>query len=312
MVLILSLGALVWGADRFVSGAAGWAAHRGVSQLIIGLTVVALGTSAPEMAVATYASLEGNPLLAVGNAIGSNIANIGLVLGFTAIVTPLKFSLGVRAEELRWLLLTTVVAVILLIDLHLSSLDGLVLLSGLAFVLLRLVRKQQLVAHGLEDSLVYQTTELPDMSLRQSLIAFAIGLITVLVAADVLVWAATSIAVLWGVSDLVIGITIVAIGTSLPELAASVGAAVKGHADIAIGNIVGSNILNILTVLAIPALISQPQIESVVLIRDCGMMLLLTAALAMFAYALNKVITRLEGAVMLSVWAGYNLLVIMH
>ena len=310
IALVLALGILMWGADRFVTGAAAIAVHRGVSQLVIGLTVVALGTSAPEMAVAIFASFEGNPLLAVGNAIGSNIANIGLVLGATALVTPLPFSSGVRTEELRWVMAVTLLAVVLLFDLHLSVIDGLILIALLCMILWRLYRKQQVVAADLQDGLLFQTEDLPDLDMRQSMIAFGTGLVAILVSADMLVWAATGIATWWGVSELVIGLTIVAVGTSLPELAASVTAAIKGHADIAIGNVVGSNILNILTVLTIPALISAPAIDAVVLWRDCGMMVILTLVLAVFAYTMKKAITRTEGAFLLCTWVGYSLFVL--
>tara|TARA_E500000331_G_scaffold226424_1_gene216795 strand:- start:6667 stop:7620 length:954 start_codon:yes stop_codon:yes gene_type:complete len=310
IALVLSLGVLMWGADRFVTGAAALAVHRGVSKLVIGLTVVALGTSAPEMSVALIASFEGNPLLAVGNAIGSNIANIGLVLGVTALVTPLPFSSGVRTEELRWVLAVTILALVLMFDLHLSMLDGLLLIALLGLILWRLYRKQQVVAAELQDGLLFQTEDLPNLDTRQSMIAFGTGLLAILISADMLVWAATGIASWWGVSELVIGLTIVAVGTSLPELAASVVAAFKGHADIAIGNVVGSNILNILTVLTIPALISAPVIEAVVFWRDCGMMLALTLVLTVFAYTMKKAITRVEGAVLLSAWIGYSLFVL--
>lgn len=310
IALVLSLGVLMWGADRFVTGAAALAVHRGVSKLVIGLTVVALGTSAPEMSVALIASFEGNPLLAVGNAIGSNIANIGLVLGVTALVTPLPFSSGVRTEELRWVLAVTILALVLMFDLHLSMLDGLLLIALLGLILWRLYRKQQVVAAELQDGLLFQTEDLPNLDTRQSMIAFGTGLLAILISADMLVWAATGIASWWGVSELVIGLTIVAVGTSLPELAASVVAAFKGHADIAIGNVVGSNILNILTVLTIPALISAPVIEADVFWRDCGMMLALTLVLTVFAYTMKKAITRVEGAVLLSAWIGYSLFVL--
>ena len=310
IALVLSLGVLMWGADRFVTGAAALAVHRGVSKLVIGLTVVALGTSAPEMSVALIASFEGNPLLAVGNAIGSNIANIGLVLGVTALVTPLPFSSGVSTEELRWVLAVTILALVLMFDLHLSMLDGLLLIALLGLILWRLYRKQQVVAAELQDGLLFQTEDLPNLDTRQSMIAFGTGLLAILISADMLVWAATGIASWWGVSELVIGLTIVAVGTSLPELAASVVAAFKGHADIAIGNVVGSNILNILTVLTIPALISAPVIEAVVFWRDCGMMLALTLVLTVFAYTMKKAITRVEGAVLLSAWIGYSLFVL--
>ncbi len=206
----------------------------------------------------------------------------------------------------------TALVPLLLFDLQLSMLDGLVLLCGLAYVLLQLVRKNRQVARGVESSLTEELAELPQLSLRRAVGEFLVGLVALLIAADALVWAATGIAAWWGVSELIIGLTVVAVGTSLPELAASVGAVVKGHADIAVGNVVGSNVLNILAVLVVPALISQPHIETVVLFRDCGMMVALTLALAFFAYApgSRSVMTRYEGMVVLVGWVGYNALVL--
>jgi cation:H+ antiporter len=314
LILALFLGfiTLVWSAERFLSGAASTANHMGVSKMLIGLTVVSVGTSAPEILVAIAASLEGTGLLAVGNAIGSNIANIGLVLGITALLAPLPFSLTVQKAELPWLLGATLLALILLFDLELSPLDGILLLSGLGFILWRLVKNQQMAGAEVSESMQEELDELQDMPKGQAIFWIIAGLLVLLVSAEVLVWAATGIAEALGVSELVIGLTIVAIGTSLPELAATVGSALKGHTDIAIGNVVGSNILNILAVLAIPGLIGGTDIETVALWRDCGMMLALTLLLALFAYAIGSqpVITRFEGAVMLAAWCGYNLLLI--
>ncbi len=317
LALILGLITLVWSADRFLSGAAATATNLGVSKMLIGLTVVSLGTSAPEILVALAAALEGNPLLAVGNAVGSNIANIGLVLGITALIAPLPFSQAVLRSELPWLLGATALALILLFDLNLTLGDGLLLLTGLGLIMYRLVHSQlnprdDFVAadslHSIEDEL----DELPEMSPLEGWIWLGVGLALLIASAELLVWSATSIAAALGVSEMIIGLTVVAIGTSLPELAATIGSAVKGDTDIAIGNVVGSNILNILAVLAVPALVAPTEISALALWRDCGMMLAVTLLLALFAYAINSqpVITRFEGAVLLAAWIGYNLLLV--
>jgi len=312
VALILGFVTLVWAADRFLSGAASTASHLGVSKMLIGLTVVAVGTSAPEILVSLAAAIENNPMLAVGNAIGSNIANIGLVLGVTAIIAPLPFSQTVLRAELPWLLGATFLALVLLFDLELSGLDGMLLLSALGFILYRLVRNQTTAPTELSDSITEELDDFPEMTRSSALWWLIIGLLVLLASAELLVWAASSIADRLGVDDIIVGLTIVAVGTSLPELAATVGSAVKGHSDIAIGNVVGSNILNILAVLAVPGLVNPTFIENVSLWRDCGMMLALTMLLALFAYAVNSrpVITRFEGAVMLLAWIGYNLLLV--
>jgi cation:H+ antiporter len=310
-LLVLGFVALIWSADKFLSGAAATATNMGVSKMMIGLTVVSVGTSAPEIVVATMAALDGTSLLAVGNAIGSNIANIGLVLGITAIITPLPFSRNVRRKELPWLLGATFLAVILMFDRHLGFVDGLILLLGLAYILWQLVVSQSDPEYS-TDTIVDELDELPEMTNKQSIFWLAIGLIVLLASAQVLVYAATNIASTLGVSDMIIGLTIVAVGTSLPELAATVGSALKGQPDIAIGNVVGSNILNILAVLAVPGLINATDMDYAALWRDSGLMLALTLMLALFAYGINSraVITRFEGAVMLMAWMGYNLLLI--
>ncbi len=317
LALILGFITLVWSADRFLSGAASTASNMGVSKMLIGLTVVSVGTSAPEILVSLAAALEGNPLLAVGNAVGSNIANIGLVLGITAILAPLPFSQSVLRSELPWLLGATTLALVLLFDLELSRLDGLLLLMGLAAILYRLVENHSKADGEFEEearSIEEELDDLPEMNKRQAVFWLFAGLVLLVASAELLVWAASSIATQLGVSDMIIGLTIVAIGTSLPELAATVGSAIKGHSDIAIGNVVGSNILNILAVLAVPALIASPQLDHVAFWRDCGMMAAVTLMLGLFAYAINSraVITRFEGAVLLMAWIGYNSLLIMQ
>ena len=309
LLMAFGFAALIWSADKFLTGAAATATNLGVSNIVIGLTVVSLGTSAPEIIVALIAAIEGNAVLAIGNAIGSNIANIGLVLGITAIVMPLPFSQSVRRRELPWLLGATVLAIILLFDRKLGMLDGILLLTGLAYILWQLLRSEREAADG-ESLLASELDELPQMRQAAALFWLFVGLIVLLAAAQLLVYAATEIALALGISSMIIGLTIVAIGTSLPELAATVGSALKGQPDIAIGNIVGSNILNILAVLAVPGLITSTELDFSALWRDSGMMLALTLMLALFAYGLNSraVITRFEGTVMLLAWIGYNML----
>jgi cation:H+ antiporter len=311
LLMIVGFAVLIWSADRFLSGAAATATNLGVSNIVIGLTVVSLGTSAPEIVVALIAALEGNAILAIGNAIGSNIANIGLVLGITAIVAPLPFSQNVLRRELPWLLGATVLAIVLIFDRELSFTDGVFLLAGLAYILWQLLRSER-EADPTESALASELEELPEMKQSSALFWLFAGLAALLASAQLLVYAATQIALDLGISSMIIGLTIVAIGTSLPELAATVGAAMKGQPDIAIGNIVGSNILNILAVLAVPALISTTGLDFSALWRDSGMMLALTLMLALFAYGMNSraVITRFEGLVMLLAWIGYNLLLI--
>ena len=317
-LIAISIGfsLLIWSADKFLSAAASIATNFGVSKLFIGLTVVSVGTSAPEIFVAVTAALNGNPLLAVGNAIGSNIANIGLVLGVTALIAPLPFSRSVLRAELPWLLMATGFALLLLFDLELSALDGVLLLSVLAVILYRLVQNeksnQAAGSNEISETINDELGDIPFMSRKRATFWIVFGLIVLVMSARMLVWGATEVAVLLGVNEMIIGLTVVAVGTSLPELAATVGAAIKGHSDIAIGNVVGSNILNILAVLSLPGLITPTHLESVALWRDCGMMLALTLLLALFAYAVNTrpVITRFEGAVMLLAWIGYNALLV--
>lgn len=311
LLLLVGFVALVWSADKFLSGAASTAVNFGIPKIIIGLTIVSLGTSAPEIIVATFAAIEGNHLLAVGNAIGSNIANIGLVLGVTAIITPLAFSRNVRRKELPWLIGATLLTLALLSDRDLNMRDGLILLFGLAIILWQLLASAR-NADPENDPLQDELNDIPDMSNGMSLFWLVVGLVILLVSAQILVYTAVNIAQMFGVSELIIGLTVIAIGTSLPELAATVGSALKGHPEIAIGNVVGSNILNILAVLAVPALLGGVEINHVVLWRDAGMMTALTMMLALFAYGVHSraVITRFEGAVMLAAWIGYNLLLI--
>ncbi len=311
---------LVWSADLFLSGAASTATNFGIPKLVIGLTVVSLGTSAPEIVVALIASQEGSNLLAVGNAIGSNIANIGLVLGLTAILIPVTIDSNARNKQLPWLLGLTVLALILLANgSALTFNDGIILLFGLVLVIYQIwndlkredetyVKKIVAGDQSLKTQLDSEIAELATLSKRKGLLFTLLGLGLLLISAELLVYAAINVAVLLGISELIIGLTVVAIGTSLPELAATIGAAIKKQEDIAVGNIIGSNILNITAVLCIPALLGGASIEPSQLLRDGGTMLALTILLALFAYGFGKKseVTRLEGSILLVSWVMYT------
>ena len=309
VALIVGFTALIWSADRFVSASAAAARSLGVSNIVIGLTFVAVGTSAPEIMVGIRSCLrEGGADLAIGNAIGSNIANIGLVLGVTALVRELTFTPQTLKREMPWLIGATLLALVCLFSgSYLGVLDGLLLLTGLAYLLYRLAAPGRRTGR-LPESIQNELAELPKMPLPKAAIWFLVGLVVLLFSADVLVKAATVVADRFEVSELVVGLTIVAVGTSLPELSVTVTAVLRGHAGMAIGNVVGSNILNILAVLSIPALMDPRHLDAVVLWRDYGMMVALTALLILFAYGIGSrsVITRFEGLVLVAAWVGFT------
>ena len=304
LTLIVGFITLGWSADRFVNASAAAAKNLGVSKIVIGLTAIAVGTSAPEIMVGIESSLRDVGQIAIGNAIGSNIANMGLVLGITAMVAPLPFADDTLKREMPWLIGATLLTLACLFDLYLGVLDGLALLTGLGAILYLLARKNR----EKPDDLDAELGELPDMAVVKSFVWFVVGLTVLLASAHILVVAAETVAVRFNVSELVIGLTIVAVGTSLPELSVTLTATRQGHPELAIGNVVGSNILNILAVLAIPALLDPQTIGVEVLWRDYGMMFALTALLVLLAFAIGsrKVITRFEGLVLLAAWIGYT------
>lgn len=301
---------LVWGSDRFVVGAAATARNLGVSPLIIGLTIVGFGTSAPEMLVSGVAAWEGNPGLAVGNAIGSNITNIALILGLTALITPLAVNSRMLKRELPILTATMLAGLVLLLDGTLSRLDGTLLLLGLLAMVIWMVRTS-LKDRGSDPLGAEFSEEIPTgMPMGRALFWVGVGLLVLLLSSRLLVWGAVGIAQALGVSDLIIGLTIVALGTSLPELAASVMSALKGEPDIAVGNVIGSNLFNLLAVLGIPGLISPLVIGSEVLTRDYPIMIGLTVMFFLMAYGFRGPgrINRLEGGLLLACYAGYQTL----
>jgi cation:H+ antiporter len=312
--LIVGFALLVWSADRFVIGAAGLARNLGVAPIIIGLTIVGFGTSAPEMLVSAFAAAQGNPSLAVGNAIGSNIANIALILGATALLRPLQVQSQTLRRELPLLLVIMLAAGLLLIDGRLGRVDGLLLLVGLGVLMTWLVRTG-LSAPAADPMETEFEAEIPSgLTTGRAVMWLIVGLVLLLISSRALVWGAVGIAEALGVSDLIIGLTIVAIGTSLPELAASIMSTLKNEADIAIGNIIGSNMFNILGVLALPGLIAPSVLPGAALTRDYPIMLGLTIALFVMSYGFRGPgrINRIEGGLLLAAFVGYQALLYLH
>ena len=302
---------LTWSADRFVVGASAMAYNLKVSPLIIGLTIVGLGTSAPEMLVSAFASWQGNSGLAVGNALGSNIINTGLILGITAMIIPLNVHSSILKRELPILLLVMVVALLLLMDGTLGRLDGALLLTGMAVMLIWMIRLGR-TSQTSEDPMSAEfADEIPTtMSMGRAVFWLVVGGLVLLGSSRLLVWGAVSIAEEMGVSDLVIGLTIVALGTSMPELAATVMSAIKNEHDIALGNVIGSNIFNLLVVLGLPGLINPATIDTEVLARDYPVMIGLTVALFVMAYGFRGPgrINRIEGTVLVLAFCAYQTL----
>lgn len=301
---------LVWGADRFVDGAAATARNLGVSPLLIGLTIVGLGTSAPEIMVSIFAATDGNPGLAIGNAVGSNIANIALILGATALLTPIVVQSGTLKREYPIVLLVTFLAYGLVWDKELGQTDGIILLAALAAFLLLTVylARRPHEADPLEAEI---EAEVPDeMPMGKAIFWLVVGLIILLGSSKALVWGAVNIALALGVSDLVIGLTIVAIGTSLPELAASIASTMKNEHDLAVGNIIGSNIFNLLAVMSVPGLLAPGAVPEDALYRDFPLMTGLTIALLFIAWGFKGPgrINRFEGGLLLATFVGYQYL----
>ncbi len=301
----IGVALLIWGADMFVDGASSVAKNMRVPPMVIGLTIVSIGTSLPEMIVAAMAALDGNRDLGIGNAIGSNIANIGLVLGITALIIPLTVKSMTLRREMPVLFLVTFLAFALMADGDLVFVDGLILVAGLVMLLGWMTLIGMKDRH---DPLIEEFTDaIPDnLSMGKSVLFFIVGLVVLIVSSRMVVWGAVDIAHYFGVSDLIIGLTIVAIGTSLPELVAAVASALKGEADLAIGNVIGSNMFNILAVLAMPALIHPGAFAPEALMRDFPIMIGFTIALFIVSFGLKGGrVTRFEGGLLGSAFAGY-------
>ena len=308
IALIVGLILLVWSADKFVDGAAATARYAGMPPLLIGMLIVGFGTSAPEMVVSAMAAADGNPALALGNAYGSNITNIALILGLVAVLSPIAVNSQVLRKELPILMLITLFAGWQLFDHQLSSADAWCLLG--VFFALMAWSVWQGMRNGADALSSEMSEELNDnrMTLKQALIWLVVGLVLLIMASRLLVYGAVFIAQGLGVSDLVIGLTVVAVGTSLPELASSLIAIKKGEHDIALGNVIGSNLFNTLAVVGIAAAIEPMAVDAVVLSRDWTLMAILTAALFVMGYGYKKQgrINRLEGGALLLVFTGYT------
>lgn len=316
IAVILGLAVLVWSADKFVDGAVGVAKFCGMSTLLIGMVIVGFGTSAPEMVVSAISAMQDAPELALGNAYGSNIANIALILGVTAAISPVIVVRKALKRDLPVLIAVTVLAVILDLDGAIGRIDGIVLLLVFAgvmgFNIVSEIRQKHKVGH-VEDS----EESSKDVLLGKSLLWLLLGLALLVASSRALVWGAVAIARALGVSDLLIGLTIVAVGTSLPELASSIAAARKGEDDLAFGNIIGSNLFNTLAVVGIAATIApMDSFEASVLSRDMPVMAVLTILLLLFGLPVRKKridagghrigrINRIEGATFLAIYVGY-------
>ncbi|WP_339772341.1 calcium/sodium antiporter [uncultured Paraglaciecola sp.] len=308
LALIFGLGLLVWSADRFVDGAAAAARYGGMPPLLIGMLVVGFGTSAPEMVVSAMAAADGNPALALGNAYGSNITNIALIIGLVALLSPINVHSQVLKKELPLVLAITLFAGWQMFDHQLSRFDGWCLLGVFAVVMTWSVWQGMRNPHDQISN--EMTTELSSnsMTLKQALSWLVLGLVLLVVASRLLVYGAVYIAQSLGVSDLVIGLTVVAIGTSLPELASSLMAIKKGEHDIALGNIIGSNLFNTLAVVGIAVVIEPMHIDAIFLSRDWTLTFALTVALLVLGIGYKKQgrINRLEGALLLTVFFAYT------
>jgi cation:H+ antiporter len=302
---------LTWSADRFVTGAASVAWNLNISPLIIGLTIVSLGTSAPEILVSGMAAWQGNAGLSIGNALGSNIINIGLVLGMTALITPLNVHSSILRRELPVLMGIMLFAWFLLQDGSLGRIDGSLLLGGMVLLLAWMTR-MGIQSQGTRDPMDEEFAEeiQTGISMKRALFWLLLGSIFLLISSRLLIWGAVSIAQHLGISDLIIGLTIVALGTSLPELAASLMSALKHEHDIAIGNVIGSNMFNLLAVLGLPGLIAPGPIDPAVIHRDFPVMVGLTVALFIMAYGFRGPgrINRYEAGLLLIAFIGYQTL----
>jgi cation:H+ antiporter len=314
LLIIAGLALLTWGADRFVHGAAAAARNLGVAPLLIGLTIVAFATSAPEILVSIVAAMQQQPGLAIGNAIGSNIVNIGLVLGLTALIRPIKMESATLRREMPALLAVTLLTVSLFLDSFLSRIDGIVMLTGLVIVMLWLARLGMRSAANDPITADYDAEIPRDVRMPLAIFWLIVGLATLLLGAELLVSGAIDIAKLLDVSEVVIGIIVVAFGTSLPELAVSLASALKGEYGLAIGNIVGSNIFNLLAVIGIAATISPSPLPPSVLSLHIFVMVAFTLVLFAMTYDYDghSQLSRVEGFALLAAYLVYDTYVVMQ
>jgi len=301
---------LLWGADRFVIGAAGMANILGVPPMLIGLTIVGFATSAPEIMVSVSAARSGLTSMALGNAIGSNIANIGLVLGSCALIRPISGQLsGTLSKELPILVLLTPITIVFFLDDHIGRIEATVLLLGLVAFLAWMTRLGLSLSAAADPFVAEISHEIPrDITIGWACLWIVVGFGTLLVGAELLVSGATSLAQTFGLSELVIGLTVIAIGTSLPEFAVSLVAAVKGDTGIAVGNVIGSNVFNLLAVVGVAAWINPADLDTSIRTFHYPIMIGFTVPLLLIAYNPfgNKGLSRGMGFILVAAFCAYQ------
>lgn len=309
IAVLVGLALLIWSAEKFIDGAAATSRWLGLSPLLIGMLVIGFGTSAPEMTVSVLAAMQGNPGLAVGNAYGSNIANIGLVLGFVALIAPLAVHSDVIRKEMPLLVAVMFLTGYMLFDGWVSRWEAVLLLVALIlFIGVSIVRSRGQADDSLVED-VAQALDSKPMSRRRALMWTLLGLILLIVSSRLLVWGAVEIALGFGVSDLIIGLTVVAIGTSLPELASSISALRRKEHDMVLGNVVGSNLFNSLAVVGLAGVIHPIEAGREVLVRDWSVMTGMTLLMVLFAFSWRgrpRRINRIEGGVLLVLFLAYT------
>lgn len=309
LAIILGLAALIWSADKFVDGAAAVASHYHVPPLVIGMVIVGFGTSAPELVVSASSALDGNPGIALGNAYGSNIANIGLILGFTALLSPIAVHSQVIKKELPILMFVTLVLTWGVWNLDVSRFDAVIMLLVFSGVMAWTIRQGLKHApDGLSADMEHDLAS-QAMPLKNAATWLILGIVVLAASSKTLVWGASGVASALGVSDLIIGLTVVAIGTSAPELASSLAALRKNQHDLVLGNVIGSNLFNTLAVVGLAGVIQPMSAPAEVLSRDSVVLIGITLLLFVFCYGFKKPgkIGRIEGGVLLSIFIAYTL-----
>ena len=308
LAILVGLALLVWSADKFVGGAAITARHFGMAPLLIGMVIVGFGTSAPELVVSAMAAIDGNPGIALGNAFGSNIGNITLILGVTALMGAIVVQSQILKKEVPLLIGITLLSLALIFDGELTRSDSIAMLVLFGVLISWTIwTGTRSKNDALSDEVVEEYSV--DEPLKKSVFWLVTGLVLLIVSSRVLVWGAEEIARALGVNDLIVGLTIVALGTSLPELATSIIAARKGEHDIALGNVLGSNLFNTLAVVGLAGVIAPMQVPSEAFWRDGLIMLGVTLLLWMFCFAprgkLGQ-IQRWKGALFVAIFIGYT------
>jgi len=303
---------LIWSADKFVDGASITANHFGMPPLLIGMLIIGFGTSTPEILVSALASYQGNPSIALGNAYGSNITNIALILGITAIINPVKVESGIIKKELPVLSLVTLFSVYIVSDYNISRLDAFSLLIVFSIILFWTLYTGSNKKHDPLALEVKGEMKINKIPVKKAIFWLVSGFIIMVFSSKILVWGAVGIAKILGISDLIIGLTIITVGTSLPELASSIVATRKGDHDLAMGNILGSNLINTLTVVGIAGLINPIKVPADLVLRDFPVMTILTLSLFIMSYGFRGQgrINRLEGMLLLMTYIAYTILLL--